>query len=69
MLTTDLALRFEPEYEKISRRFWQIPTVRRAFARLVQADASRHGAALAISGAEAAEDSSGRIRSPQWLHR
>ena len=25
MLTTDLALRFDPEYEKIARRFWQNP--------------------------------------------
>jgi len=25
MLTTDLSLRFDPEYEKISRRFWQNP--------------------------------------------
>jgi catalase-peroxidase len=34
MLTTDLALRFDPAYEKISRRYWQNPDeFARAFAR------------------------------------
>ncbi len=34
MLTTDLALRFDPEYEKISRRFWEHPDeLADAFAR------------------------------------
>ena len=34
MLTTDLALRFDPEYEKISRRFYENPEVfADAFAR------------------------------------
>jgi len=34
MLTTDLALRFDPEYEKIARRFWQNPKeFEQAFAR------------------------------------
>ena len=48
MLTTDLALRLDPVYEKISRRFLEHPD---EFARgvrqgLVQADAPRHGARL-----------------------
>jgi catalase-peroxidase len=46
MLTTDLALRFDPAYEKISRRFHETrrssPT---PSPRLVQADAPRHGPA------------------------
>src|SRR5690606_30903380 len=34
MLTTDLALRFDPVYEKIARRFWQNPKeFEQAFAR------------------------------------
>jgi catalase-peroxidase len=34
MLTTDLSLRFDPEYEKISRRFWEHPDeLADAFAR------------------------------------
>lgn len=34
MLTTDLALRFDPEYEKIARRFWKNPKeFEEAFAR------------------------------------
>ena len=47
MLTTDLALRFDPAYEKISRRFMEHPgSVRgRLCARLVQAHAPRHGTA------------------------
>ena len=45
MLTTDLSLRFDPEYEKISRRFYENPEDfgRRLRARLVQADPPRHG--------------------------
>ena len=45
MLTTDLSLRFDPAYEKISRRFLEQPgpVRRRVRARLVQADAPRHG--------------------------
>jgi catalase-peroxidase len=44
MLTTDLSLRFDPAYEKISRRFPRTPGLRRRLRpRLVQADPSRHG--------------------------
>ena len=45
MLTTDLALRFDPIYEPISRRFMENPDgVRgRLRPRLVQADPPRHG--------------------------
>ena len=36
MLTTDLSLRFDPEYEKISRRFYENPDeFADAFARAV----------------------------------
>ena len=51
MLTTDLALRFDPAYEKISRRFHREPgpVRRRLRPRLVQADPSRHGPARALS--------------------
>ena len=47
MLTTDLALRFDPAYEKISRRFLRAPggVRRRVRQGVVQADAPRHGAA------------------------
>ena len=47
MLTTDLSLRFDPAYEKISRRFLRTsgPVRRRVRARLVQAHAPRHGSA------------------------
>ena len=47
MLTTDLSLRFDPAYEKISRRFLREPAgLRRGLRpRLVQADPSRHGPA------------------------
>ena len=57
MLTTDLALRFDPAYEKISRRFLEHPgAVRgRVRARLVQAHASRHGPARALSRPRSAE--------------
>ena len=45
MLTTDLALRFDPIYEPISRRFHENPgrVRRRVRAGLVQAHAPRHG--------------------------
>ena len=45
MLTTDLALRFDPAYEKISRRFYEHPRAVRGCIRpgMVQADAPRHG--------------------------
>ena len=45
MLTTDLALRFDPAYEKISRRFLENPDefARRLRQGLVQAAAPRHG--------------------------
>ena len=51
MLTTDLALRFDPAYEKISRRFLENPRSVRGRIRpgLVQADAPRHGSARALS--------------------
>jgi catalase-peroxidase len=54
MLTTDLALRFDPAYEKISRRFLENPQAvrRRLRPRLVQADAPRHGPARALPGPE-----------------
>ena len=50
MLTTDLALRMDPAYEKISRRFYENPQeFADAFAQgVVQADASRHGADRAL---------------------
>jgi len=51
MLTTDLSLRFDPAYEKISRRFYEHPEeFADAFARAwFQADAPRHGAHLPVS--------------------
>ncbi len=51
MLTTDLSLRFDPVYEKISRRFYGEPgSVRgRVRPRLVQADTPRHGSAYTLS--------------------
>ena len=57
MLTTDLSLRFDPAYEKISRRFYEHPDrIRRCVrARLVQAHASRHGTDRALSRAAGAE--------------
>ena len=57
MLTTDLTLRFDPAYEKISRRFLENPeAVRgRVRPRLVQADAPRHGPARPLSGPGSAE--------------
>ena len=50
MLTTDLSLRFDPAYEKISRRFLEHPEAvrRRLRPRLVQADPPRHGPARAL---------------------
>ena len=50
MLTSDLALRFDPEYEKISRRFLENPDEFAARLRqgLVQAAAPRHGPGLAL---------------------
>ena len=50
MLTTDLALRFDPAYEKISRRFLENPDAvrRRLRPRLVQAHPPRHGPARAL---------------------
>ena len=54
MLTTDLALRFDPAYEKISRRFHgESGSVRRRLRPgVVQADAPRHGPARAYLGPE-----------------
>ena len=50
MLTTDLALRMDPAYEKISRRFHENPEAvrRRVRPRLVQAHPPRHGADPAL---------------------
>ena len=50
MLTTDLALRFDPAYEKISRRFFENPDAVRGRVRagVVQADAPRHGSDRAL---------------------
>ena len=50
MLTSDLALRLDPEYEKISRRFLENPEEFRAGLRqgLVQAAAPRHGPGRAL---------------------
>ena len=64
MLTTDLALRFDPAYEKISRRFHEHPEAvrRRVRAGLVQAHPSRHGPDRALSrpaGAEGDADLAG----------
>ena len=51
MLTTDLSLRFDPAYEKISRRFYGEPgsVRRRVRPGVVQADAPRHGSARTLS--------------------
>ena len=51
MLTTDLALRFDPAYEKISRRFYENPDqLADAFATgVVQADPPRYGSPVALS--------------------
>ena len=51
MLTTDLALRVDPVYEKISRRFYENPRSVRRRVRpcVVQAGAPRHGPALTLS--------------------
>ena len=56
MLTTDLALRIDPAYEKISRRFLREPAgVRRRLRQgVVQADAPRHGADRALPRAAGA---------------
>ena len=64
MLTTDLSLRFDPAYEKISRRFLrESGSVRgRVRPRLVQAHPPRHGSARALSrpaGAEGDADLAG----------
>ncbi len=72
MLTTDLALRFDPAYEKISRRFLENPDAVRGRVRqgVVQADAPRHGADLAVprpAGAGGAADR-GRTRCPPVTH-
>ena len=50
MLTTDLALRFDPAYEKISRRFLENPDefALRLRQGLVQAAPPRHGPGLAL---------------------
>ena len=51
MLTTDLSLRFDPAYEKISRRFYEHPDqLADAFARAwFKSDAPRHGPACTLS--------------------
>ena len=57
MLTTDLSLRFDPAYEKISRRFLEHPEefAERLCAGVVQADAPRHGSARTLPGTAGAE--------------
>ena len=72
MLTTDLALRFDPAYEKISRRFHEHPgpVRRRLRPRLVQADPSRHGPDRALSrpaGAEGRADLAGSGSRPSIM--
>ena len=71
MLTTDLSLRFDPLYEKISRRFYEHPrSVRRRVRQgVVQADAPRHGADLRATLARSfrRSPSCGRTLFPQWI--
>ena len=73
MLTTDLSLRFDPAYEKISRRFLRASgAVRgRLRPRVVQADPPRHGPARALSRARRCrpKSSSGRTRFPPVDHK
>src|SRR5437773_2407192 len=63
MLTTDLSLRFDPAYEKISRRFYEHPDQLACVrAGLVQAHAPRHGPDRALprpTGAEGNADLAG----------
>ena len=64
MLTTDLSLRFDPAYEKISRRILREsgPVRRRVRAGVVQAHAPRHGPPRALprqAGAEGGPDLAG----------
>ena len=72
MLTTDLALRFDPIYEPISRRFLREPgrVRRRVRPRLVQADPPRHGPdrALPRPGGARRRRCSGRTRSRRSTH-
>ncbi len=74
MLTTDLALRYDPIYEPISRRFAGRPggVHRRVRPRLVQADPPRHGPGGplprprgAVRGADLAGPGAGR-RTTSW---
>ena len=73
MLTTDLSLRFDPAYEKISRRFLRASggARRRLRPRLVQADPPRHGPARALSRPRGSRRraSSGRTRFPRSTTR
>ena len=57
MLTTDLSLRFDPAYEKISRRFYEHPDEFADAFRpgVVQADPPRHGADRALPGPAGSE--------------
>ena len=67
MLTTDLALRVDPAYEKISRRFHENPDEFAAGLRqgLVQAAAPRHGPGRRASSARGCPSRScGRTRCP-----
>ena len=51
MLTTDLALIFDPDYEKISRRLFENPDGLPRFCKgLVQADARGYGAMYTLLG-------------------
>jgi hypothetical protein len=70
MFTTDLSLRLDPSYEKISRRFLENPQeFADAFCQgLVQADAPRHGADRGILVRWFPRSRcSGRIRFPRWI--
>ena len=68
MLTTDLSLRFDPAYEKISRRFLENPdqladAFARAWFKLTHRDM---GPRAAISARKfPRKNSSGRTRSPR----
>ena len=66
MLTTDLALRFDPAYEKISRRFHEQsrPVRRRLRPRLVQAHPPRHGPASPATSAREVPDRRTHLAGP-----
>ena len=57
MFTSDLALRFDPVYEKIGKRFQAHPgaVCRRVCSRVVQADSPRHGSDCPLPGTAGSE--------------